>query len=260
MPMIDKGFTLTHHVYVPDRVKPDSVFEQDYITLRWKEKRIYSDAELMQLPEIGEDHPYYREWCIRRESAERLLHYLSAKPGPLKVLEIGCGNGWLAHHLALLPQTDVTACDINFTELQQAGRVFGHLPNLRFVYGSVNTDIFSGMQFDCVVCAASIQYFPCLQALMKDIFPLLKTDGEVHIVDSPFYAAHEQQAAGERSKAYYAALGFPDMAAHYFHHTADELTGFHPTLLYKPSRWKKIFSRHINPFPWICIKRPGNAA
>ena len=258
--MTEKGFTVTNNVYVPDRVKPDSVFERDYITLRWKEKRIYSDAELMQLPEISDEHPCYAEWQLRRQSAERLKEYIAAKSAPQKILEIGCGNGWLSHLMAKIPRTRVTGCDINFTELQQAARVFGHLPNLRFVYGSVNTEIFGDVQYDCIVCAASIQYFPCLHALMQDILPLLKPGGEIHIVDSPFYAPEEKAEAYERSKAYYTSLGFPEMAKQYFHHTHDELTAFNPTMLYKPSRWKKIFSRQVNPFPWIRIVRPGHAA
>ena len=68
-------------------------FEKLYLQLREKEKRIYTDEEVIALPEIAEGHPHYAEWQMRKQSAKRLVTYLQREQRPLKILEVGCGNG-----------------------------------------------------------------------------------------------------------------------------------------------------------------------
>src|SRR6187549_921819 len=110
-----EGFTISNHVYVPDRVMPDSLFERKYTTLRFKEKRMYSDEEVRHLPFIAREHPHYHEWVLRKRSCHRLVKYLEQKKTPLKILEIGCGNGWLSNQIIKIPGTVVIGSDINFT-------------------------------------------------------------------------------------------------------------------------------------------------
>ncbi len=76
-----------------------------------------------------------------KRTARRLVHYLGARKKTLEILEVGCGNGWLTHQLADIPGTRVTGLDINFTELQQAARVFSNDPNLRFIHGDMRSGI-----------------------------------------------------------------------------------------------------------------------
>jgi SAM-dependent methyltransferase len=77
-----------------------TIFEQNYLQVRSAEGRLYSDAELAALPCVCEGHPLYDEWKIRKKSCQRLIVYLQQKASGLKILEIGCGNGWLAAQLA----------------------------------------------------------------------------------------------------------------------------------------------------------------
>ena len=109
-------------------------FEKSYIALRQKERRVYSDRELLQLPDIDEAHPHFIEWQARKESASRLMRYLSRHMDLKKILEVGCGNGWLSAQLASLENKVVTGMDINVTELAQAERVFGTRNNLQFLH------------------------------------------------------------------------------------------------------------------------------
>ncbi len=67
--------------------------------------------------------------------------------------------------------------------------------------------------------ASVIQYFPDLPALIRGLRKLLTKRGEVHIIDSPLYGEQGLAAARERTRAYYAGLGFPEMGEQYFHHT-----------------------------------------
>ena len=230
-------------------------FEQLYIQLRQKEQRMYSDEELLELPAVTSSHPHYKEWQLRQQSCTRLIHHLEEKHKPLHILEIGCGNGWLAKQMANLNGVKVIGTDINFTELQQAASVFKNITNLNFIYGDIENDVFEKQQFDVIVFAASIQYFSSLTGIITTALKLLKPSGEVHVLDSPFYKDAEVSAAKLRTRLHYQSLGFPEMTDHYFHHQWNELEQFNPTILYTPSSLTRYLRKNRNPFYWLCIKK-----
>lgn len=229
-------------------------FEQLYTDLRHKEGRVYSDEELLHLPDIRGDHPHYAEWQLRKESCERLKLYFEKRPGLMKILEVGCGNGWLSHRLASIDGCDVTGIDINISELCQAERVFGHIPFLQFVYGGINAERIEEKKYDLIVFAASIQYFSSLKDIISLAMGKLKTNGEIHILDSFFYKPGDIHVAKDRTANYYRDLGFPEMSKHYFHHSPDDLNSFHFKTLYRPSFFRQL-SNNKNPFPWLCIRK-----
>src|ERR1700739_235600 len=100
-----------------------NVFAENYIRLRKKEERIYTDAEVSKLPDISASHIHYKEWLIRKQSCNKLFKYLKKKSKKQNILEIGCGNGWLSAKLASVTSGDVTGIDINTEEIEQASRV-----------------------------------------------------------------------------------------------------------------------------------------
>lgn len=230
-------------------------FETLYLPLREKEGRVYSDRELAQLPEISTEHIHYAEWQLRKKSCERLVKYLAAKQQSLKILEVGCGNGWLANQLSQLPQARVTGCDINLAELQQAMRVFDKQPNLQFVLCDIRSDVLKNAQFDIIVFAASIQYFPSVPEIVGSALQLLKQNGEIHILDSPFYSPGEAERAKQRTLDYYKKMGFPEMSRHYFHHSIADLDLFNYRILFKPALFARFFPGPKNMFTWTCIKK-----
>jgi ubiquinone/menaquinone biosynthesis C-methylase UbiE len=229
-------------------------FEEQYISIRRKEKRIYTNEEVALLPDIAPHHIHYNEWLIRKRSSNRLINYLNKKNKALKILEIGCGNGWLSSKIAEIKNVKVTGLDINLTELKQAFEVFDQKPNLSFIYADIHDKI-TFFSFDIIVFAASIQYFPSLKEIITTAFSLLNMDGEIHILDTHFYQDDEIDSAIESTKNYYAALGKPGMADHYFHHTMNELKYFEYTILSNGnSIINKLLGKH-QPFPWIRIKK-----
>ena len=233
-------------------VNPD--FETLYIRLRRQERRIYSDEELIDLPNIQTTHPHYKEWQLRKHSSEKLFSYLKRKNKSLDILEIGCGNGWLSHRLSIIPGGKVIGTDINFTEIQQAARVFQHIPNLHFIYTYVEPGVFKEKSFGSIIFAASIQYFPSLHETISNTLPLLKPGGEIHIIDSPFYPLPEVLPAQQRSRHYYESAGFCEMADFYFHHSLDELQGYDYSILSDPKSLLNKLSGNKNPFHWIYIR------
>jgi SAM-dependent methyltransferase len=232
-------------------LKPD--FEDLYIGVRQQEKRMYTDEQLKNLPEIDSLHIYSAEWKIRKRSAERLITYLERKRRNLRILEVGCGNGWLSAKMAAVPKTKVTGLDINQVEIAQASRVF-KANNLEFIYDTFNDNTFEREKFDIIVFAASIQYFPTLVNVLNQALSILKERGEIHIVDTPLYDPLEAGAADQRSRNYYTSLGYPEMADHYYHHSMSEFWGFKYRILFNPD---KIFNRLFkkDPFYWIAIRK-----
>ena len=227
-----------------------------YLRVREKEGRVYSDEVVMRLPEVPASHPLRREWAARRASMKRLLRYVRERPSLTRILELGCGNGWLSHHLACLPGKQVWGVDRKSAELTQATRVFGKR-NVLFLATDIFEAPFAAATFDMVLIASAIQYFPDLPKLIHPLRRLLRQGGELHIMDSPFYEEADLRAARERSQAHYAALGFPEMTAYYFHHTYAELKEFSPRWLYRPHSLKGRLAGWLglidSPFPWLCI-------
>ena len=228
-------------------------FAQQYFLLRKSEGRIYSDKEVAGLPEIDNGHRYYHEWQIRKDSSNRLIQYLIKKQKGLKILEIGCGNGWLSAKLSTIPISRVVGIDINEEELNQARRVF-NLENLEFFNCSLQDEMFSDRKFDVIVFAASVQYFSSMEKILNESLNRLKPGGEIHIIDSHLYKQNETSAARLRSNDYYRAIGFPQMSDQYFHHSLEGLKLFNYDILYDPGLIINKFKKNRNPFYWICIK------
>jgi len=231
----------------------DTAFEKLYLEIRKKEQRIYPDEQVALLPDISQSHIHYKEWQLRKISAGRLLGYLKKKNKPLKILEVGCGNGWLSAKLADIEKTTVVALDINHVELKQGASVFGNKTNLYFEYGDIRDEAFAKREFDIIIFAASLQYFPSLARILRAAVGLLALKGEVHILDTPLYKDDEIERARQRTKNYYALAGFPEMGVFYYHHPFGGLKHFKHRIMYNPfSALNKLF-RKISPFYWVCI-------
>lgn len=252
--MTEAAYHPVHGVYCATAHTVSTAFEQEYIAVRSKEARVYTDEVLAELPDISPQHALYQEWQVRKQSAARLVNYFHRSPCS-SILEIGCGNGWLCNLLSRLEQTTVIGTDINLTELQQAARVFKR-NNLFFVYDVFNDAFMPGRQFDAIVFAASIQYFPSLDDILAIALRKLTARGTVHILDTFFYrSATEQVAAAERTNAYYSELGFPDMSERYFHHSLQDLQPYPYQILYNPRALVNKLKKTHNPFPWIVIEK-----
>ena len=229
-----------------------------YLSVREKEGRLYSDEMVARLPSISDAHPLAKEWRARSASAARLTRYLSRRPKPLSILDLGCGNGWLSNLLHRSGHR-VIGMDQNHYELKQAARVFSQKAELSFPEADVFAAPFAAETFDVILLASVIQYFRDLNTLLLVLFGYLKRQGEIHIIDSPLYSDDERDQAALRSHQYYSALGFPQMARHYFHHGTSDLNAFRSKTLYQGRpltlRMNQLLGRVDSPFPWIVIEK-----
>lgn len=238
------------HYSIPDNEFVETDFEGLYLAVREHEKRVYTDDQVSKLPDIDPSHLHYSEWQVRKQSAGRLMTYLKKKKTSLKILEIGCGNGWLAAKLAQIPGAKVIAMDINHTEIEQACRVFKN-DNLQFVHGTLNSPV-SDARFDVIVFAAALPYFKSVQNTLQTALGQLYPNGEIHIIDTHFYRPDDLTKAIRNCQVYYKNMGVAEMAGQYFHHTWVDLNGFKYCFLFNP---KGLIGRLTkrSPFYWISI-------
>jgi SAM-dependent methyltransferase len=157
----------------------------------------------------------------------RALHYLGIRaclraiPWVSRVLDLGAGNGWMARRLARRFQ--VTALDADAGPA--ALGALGASPVLR-VRGELGALPFAGGSFDAVVAAASLHYAPDVAETLREVARVLVPRGVLLLADSPVYAdAIARARAAQRTAAYYASLGEPQLAARYGGLTRAELEG-----------------------------------
>lgn len=243
-------------VYISE--KENNSFEKEYLKVRRKEKRIYSDSEVKLLPFASKVNSHKKEWDYRAKSFIRFKDYLKNFDEQLNILDLGCGNGWFSGELAKTFNHNFYCIDINHYELKQAARLFGS-DRVKFIYGDIFKMELAKNSFNIIVLNSSVQYFNNFNTLIKELIYTLKLEGEIHIIDSPFYENDELSNAKQRTADYYKSIGFPEMSNYYFHHSYKELNDFNYQILYDPGTLKnKLLSiafKGDSPFPWIKIKR-----
>lgn len=234
--------------------EPGGKFESMYLKLREAEGRVYDDDTVLYLPEVPPCHRHYKEWLVRKRSVKMVLKYISKNKNIKEILELGCGNGWLAANIAGSTGCNVTGLDVNVTELEQAARVFGDKVNLKFAYG----DVFGiDEKFDMILLPSVTAYFEDLKGLIKKLLGNLNSGGEIHITDSPFF--DNKPAAKRRSLNYFKKMGFEDMAEHYFHHSLSDLIEFNHRIEYDPTTFihkaNRAFDKSTPPFYWVVVRK-----
>jgi ubiquinone/menaquinone biosynthesis C-methylase UbiE len=182
------------------------------------------------------------------------LHYIKQKRDQQHILEVGCGNGWLAAQLASHTGNIVTGIDICSTAIEQAQRVFDTIPHLDFIPFDFNNEIFEEQKFDLVIIAASAGYFHSFKKMIAAAMEHLTLQGEIHILDSALYRQHEIAAVKEQAGKQLQAIDMNAIAPFYFYHSIDELKKYNHTVLYDPNSWMNRLMHQSNPFYHIIIK------
>jgi SAM-dependent methyltransferase len=247
-------------VYCINEKPADKSFGDLYIKMRTLEGRLYDDSSLRKLPDIDKNHRHYKEWNIRKNSSEKLIKYLSGlKKQKLNIMELGCGNGWLANKISELNNTCVLGVDVNLLELEQAARVFGNKPNLIFAYADIFNSKLNDMKFDIIILASVLMYLPDINSLIDKLLGMLNPSGEIHIIDNVFYDESKIDSARKKTLEHYGLLGIPEMAVQVHHHLLNKLDKYNPQLIYNPHKFservkRKVFNSNSSPFVWMKIR------
>lgn len=194
-------------------------FTEEYETIRRSEGRGSTDEDYYRsLPYKDLSGNFSKDWAIRARSFDMLVKKLLTPiqanlERPLKVLDLGAGNGWLSNRLAA--QDDrVVAVDLLVNELDGLGAwkyyenqftpiqaEFNHLP---IMDGFADVTIFN----------ASFHYSENYEETLKEALRATDKDGVVVIMDTPIYRRREsgERMVAEREEEFKAQYGFPSNA------------------------------------------------
>ena len=200
----------------PERVPALEKFCAQYQALRLQEGWASTHPEYyLYLPFRDLSSRHVREWRLRARSFSWMQNWLKKYAGgcTLRILEAGAGSGWISQRLAECHE--VIACDAD-----AGAHGLGALPEKQRRFLAVRAELedlpMAEHAFDLIIACASLHYAPNPETFFAQAHRILRPDGKLIVMDSPVYATHKAAAAAhQRSRAYYAQAGFPELANHY---------------------------------------------
>jgi SAM-dependent methyltransferase len=192
-------------------------FRLQYADHRASEGRSALDARTLPYVTSGS---LARQWSVRARSWEaferRVLRPAQRRAdvraaGPLRLLDLGAGNGWLAHRAAVAGAESL-ALDVRVDRVDGLGAAPIDSPMER-VAASFDAIPLRDATFDVVVFNASLHYAEELGAVLREARRVARTGARVVVLDSPFYRSAEQGEAMVREKRRNAERQFGDRAA-----------------------------------------------
>ena len=116
---------------------------------------------------------------------ERLSRDLHLTPRN-EVLDIGCGRGRVAHHIAQYTGASITGINVDSEQLGFATRyaMYSKMSNLHFLFGDINKEFaFPDNTFDAAYHIQVFSYCKNLEATCKEVFRVLKPGGRFACLD-----------------------------------------------------------------------------
>ena len=163
-------------------------FLHQYRLVRKQEGRHdLTDADYRGLPTVAATDPHAREWGIRRETYHHLLrHVLAAGQQPSAVLDLGAGNGWLSHRLAVFGH-HLVAVDVSADDRDGLGVVQRYPTEIVAMQADFNALPLAPSQFDVVLFNGSLHYACNPGRTLAGVHPLLRPGGTLVVMDSPIF-------------------------------------------------------------------------
>jgi ubiquinone/menaquinone biosynthesis C-methylase UbiE len=98
---------------------------------------------------------------------------------PVRILEVACGTGTSARHLAnALPSgSEMVATDLNEAMLKRAEEVDGTLPGVTYAQLDALDLLYGDENFDAVVCSFGIMFFPDKRKGMSEMSRVIRPGG-----------------------------------------------------------------------------------
>lgn len=195
-------------------------FRRAYAEQRAREGRRLDRVQLYAVPYL-EHGPLARQWSVRARTYEAfmrrvLLPEAARLTRPLRMLDIGAGNGWLCHRAARAG-CEATALDFRDDDVDGLGaaRTFLDTNAARFdrVAASFESLPVASASVDVAVFNASLHYATDLSRVLCEAHRAVRPGGRLVILDSPFYAHDEHGRAMIAEKRRNATAQFGERGA-----------------------------------------------
>jgi SAM-dependent methyltransferase len=194
-------------------------FLNDYETIRRLEGRGSDNSEYYKaLPFKDLSGKWQRDWQIRSRSYNIFLKSIvipleSQINRPIKIIDMGAGNGWLSNRLALRGHHSI-ALDLVVNAFDGLG-AFRHYDS-EFIPIQAEFDRlpFIPGQFDLVIFNASIHYSINYQKTIEHTKGKLAPNGIIVILDTPIYkySVSGTKMVEQREMQFISRYGFPSNA------------------------------------------------
>ena len=200
----------------PHRGGHFSSFVREYEIVRHSEGRGSADPGFYRsLPFRDLSGRHLRSWRIRAVSFRTLIRKVLSQQetgasGGLRILDLGAGNCWLSGRLAERGH-DVAAVDLVTNREDGLGAHTHYQQGFTLVQSDFDHLPFEENQFDLAVFNAAFHYSVDYERTLKEVCRVLKSRGQVIIVDSPLYRQPDsgEQMVKEREAYFRDKHGFP---------------------------------------------------
>ncbi len=183
-----------------ERARELQPFLDSYAAIRQAEGRGSDDpAYFRALPDQDLSGRFAADWAIRARSFNRLIDTViepmeQDRSRPLRILDLGAGNGWLANRLAQRG-CQVAAIDLSLDSRDGLGAHIHYETTFVPIQADFDHLPLDAGQIDLAVFNAALHYTIDAQATLAEALRVLEGAGRVVIVDTPVY---RDPQAGER--------------------------------------------------------------
>jgi SAM-dependent methyltransferase len=204
----------------PQRVDHFRKFIAEYELIRAAEGRGSSQSEYyLSLPYQDISGRNGDQWAIRARTFQTMERCILApltklNPRPLRILDLGAGNGWMSYRLALRSHLPV-AVDLLTNDQDGLGAASHYSAHIRPLFPRVQADLdrlpFASSVFDLVIFNASFHYSEDYQRTFAEALRCTGPGGRIVIADTPWYAEERsgKTMVEEKHKRFLATYGFP---------------------------------------------------
>lgn len=180
------------HFLLPEREAYFAPFIEQYETVRqdegWGQASV---AYYRALPFADLSGRHAGIWRIRAKSYGKLLtdvvEPLATWHGrPLRLLDLGAGNGWLSYQLARLGHR-TTAVDLLTNTSDGLGAHIHYDAVFECLQAEYDRLPVDGGQFDVVIYNGSLHYSTAYRQTLEEALRVMRPDGRLVVMDSPIY-------------------------------------------------------------------------
>jgi SAM-dependent methyltransferase len=202
-----------------ERINHFRKFVAEYEWIRAAEGRGSTKSEYyLSLPFKDISGRNSEQWAIRARTFRVMEQSIVAplaqiNKRPLRILDLGAGNGWMSYRLALRGHLPI-AVDLLANDRDGLGAAIHYNAHLHPLFPRVQAELdrlpFPSSVFDLVIFNASFHYSVNYERTFAEAVRCTCPGGSVVIADTPWYAEEEsgRRMVEEKHQVFFATYGF----------------------------------------------------